>query len=146
LKNSTPNCIVYGELGRSPLDVFVKSRIDGFWSRIVNGKKDKISYILYKLLYRLDVCGVVLSQWLNCIRNPLYQCNMQQVWNGQFNVGCDKSIRYHVKTIIKGKFRVKLCNTVVNIVKCLNYRISKTEYGLEPYIIQFARKLLETHV
>lgn len=37
VKKSTPNCIIYGELGRVPLDVSVKARMIGFWERIVNG-------------------------------------------------------------------------------------------------------------
>ena len=31
VKKSTPNCILYGELGRFPIEVFVKSRMIGMW-------------------------------------------------------------------------------------------------------------------
>jgi hypothetical protein len=31
VKKSTANCILYGELGRFPIEVFVKSRMIGMW-------------------------------------------------------------------------------------------------------------------
>ena len=37
-KKSTPNCILYGELERYPISFQIKSRMTGFWKRIVNGK------------------------------------------------------------------------------------------------------------
>ena len=50
LKKTTPNIILYGDLGRYPLDIFVKARMIGFWQRIINGKLDKIAFKLYKIL------------------------------------------------------------------------------------------------
>jgi hypothetical protein len=35
LKKCTPNCILYGELGRYPIDMFIKCRMIAFWQRIV---------------------------------------------------------------------------------------------------------------
>jgi hypothetical protein len=35
LKKSTPNCILYGELGRYSIDIFIKCRMIAFWQRIV---------------------------------------------------------------------------------------------------------------
>ena len=51
LKNSTPNFMVYGELGRYPISVTVKSRMINFWCRLQEGKESKLSCLLYKLLY-----------------------------------------------------------------------------------------------
>ena len=42
-KKSTPNVMLYGEMGRYPIDLKVKSRMIVFWQRIVNGRSDKIS-------------------------------------------------------------------------------------------------------
>ena len=53
VKKSTPNCILYGELGRFPIEVFVKSRMTGMWKRLICGNQNKISAVLYKLFYTI---------------------------------------------------------------------------------------------
>lgn len=42
LKSSTPNYMIYGELGRVPLIVHMKTRIIAYWLKIIHGKQSKI--------------------------------------------------------------------------------------------------------
>ena len=42
-KESTPNLMLYRELGRQPISVLIKPKMIGFWQRLVNDKQDKIS-------------------------------------------------------------------------------------------------------
>ena len=51
-KKSTPNTILYGVLGRYPSEILIKSCVIGFWKRLVCGKQNKISCILYNLMYK----------------------------------------------------------------------------------------------
>jgi hypothetical protein len=46
VKKTTPNCIVYGELGRMPMSILDKARMIGFWECILNEKKEKISHTM----------------------------------------------------------------------------------------------------
>jgi hypothetical protein len=56
LKKSTPNCTLYGELGRYSIDIFfIKCRMIAFWQRIVCNRQDKIAAVLYKLLYNMHI-------------------------------------------------------------------------------------------
>ena len=48
---TTPNCLVYGELGRYPLDINIKCRMPCFWSRLMT--TEKLSSKIYKLLLKL---------------------------------------------------------------------------------------------
>jgi hypothetical protein len=48
----------------------------GFWARIVNGKKEKISRTLYDILYQLDLCDVYHSKLLNCVKDILNKCGL----------------------------------------------------------------------
>ena len=51
LKTSTPNFMLYGELGRYPLNVIVKLTMLSFWSKLIDGKQSKLSSLIYRLLY-----------------------------------------------------------------------------------------------
>ena len=53
VKKSTPHCMIYGELGRIPLNILIKARMVGFWQRIMCGKREKKSYTMYSILYQL---------------------------------------------------------------------------------------------
>jgi hypothetical protein len=51
LKATTPNCMIYGELRRYPLDIDFKLRNILCWSKLITGKDIKLSIISYRLLY-----------------------------------------------------------------------------------------------
>ena len=55
LEKSTPNCVLYGELGRFSIDIEIKSRMVAFCKRIICNKQDKIAVTLYKLLYKVHI-------------------------------------------------------------------------------------------
>jgi hypothetical protein len=40
--------MVYGELGRYPLDIDIKVRTISFWAKLISGKQTKLSAIIYK--------------------------------------------------------------------------------------------------
>jgi hypothetical protein len=42
LKTSTPNYMIYGELGRYPVEIDIKIIIISFWAKIICGKQSKI--------------------------------------------------------------------------------------------------------
>lgn len=67
--------MIYGELGRYPLEIQMKSRIISYWSRILNtGKDAKIA----KLIYDLGICmnheigGKI--HWYENIKHILNNC------------------------------------------------------------------------
>ena len=43
LKTSTPNFMLYGELGRYPLNITVKLKKFSFWSKLIDGKQAKLA-------------------------------------------------------------------------------------------------------
>ena len=69
VKSSTPNYMVYGELGRSPLYLLIKSRIVSFWCRMMHGKNEKFCYKLYKLLVHKFHNGYQSKWFLNLKKN-----------------------------------------------------------------------------
>ena len=42
-RTGTPMYMLYAELGRYPIEIYVKCRMIGFWNRLITGKQSKIS-------------------------------------------------------------------------------------------------------
>ena len=74
--------MVYGELGRFPMQIFIQSRMINFWSKVVCGKEEKLSYRLYKILYYMSEQGIFQSRWLHTIRIELFCKNVNLTISG----------------------------------------------------------------
>jgi hypothetical protein len=57
LKSSTPNYMVYGELGGYPIDIDIKVRTISYWARLLSGKQAKFSNVFYRLSRNLNENG-----------------------------------------------------------------------------------------
>ena len=130
-KKSTPNVILYGELGRYPIDLIVKSRMIGFWQRIVNSKSDKISNKLYSILLSMHKRGLFHSKWLMTVKNTLYDNGFEHIWDSHSNIPLNISKKIKLKLIEKYKESWK--EIIYVTPKCLNYRIFKHELQIEKY-------------
>ena len=52
-RKSTPSYMVYGELGRVPVPIKIKSRMVNFWGKVLNGKKE--IYSLYEIGEKYEI-------------------------------------------------------------------------------------------
>ena len=50
VNKSTPLYMIYGELGRYPLEIYIKCKMIGYWSRLILGKPEKLSFKAYQML------------------------------------------------------------------------------------------------
>ena len=64
--------MVYGELGRYPLEIDIKVRMISYWCKLIQGKQSKLSTIAYKLLYVKNFKNCKISAWINHIHKILY--------------------------------------------------------------------------
>ena len=71
MKSSTPLIMIYGEFGRFPLEIQVKTRMIKFWAKILTGKNTKISYKMYELLLYLHNKDIYSCKWILCIQKIL---------------------------------------------------------------------------
>ena len=78
--------MVYGETGRKPLEIDIKTRTLSFWSMLVTGKQSKLSFIMYYLLVELDENIIYTSEWIRFIRNTLNECGLSYIWSQQDSV------------------------------------------------------------
>ena len=65
LKKSTPNAMIFGELGRYPLDVNMKCRMLCYWYKLISPiHKNKFSSIVYCFTYKLYINKMIESNYL----------------------------------------------------------------------------------
>ena len=80
MKSSTPLIMIYGEFGRFPLEIQVKTRMIKFWAKILTGKNTKISYKMYELLLYLHNKDIYSCKWILCIQNILQDVGLNYIW------------------------------------------------------------------
>ena len=133
VKKSTPNIMLYGELGRYPIIILCKSRMAGFWQRIVNGKHDKIAYRLYKILLSLHQRDFFHSKWLLSIKDSLVSSGYADLWNSQDTILVPQNLGQLVKSKLLESYKLTWKDSIFNTAKCLNYRMYKTDLNFEQY-------------
>ena len=139
LKKCTPNVMVYGEFGRFPLEIMVKSRMIKYWCKLISGKSTKISCIIYKLLYYMYRTDIYSSKWILKVKNIIQETGLNYIWlnNDVENIDNFCSI---VNTKLHDHFTQKWNNDIFDSSKCLNYRLYKKELNLEKYICEMPLK------
>ena len=80
LNKSTPNCMVYGEVGKRPLKNGIHLRMLNFWVKVSEGKSSKLSSKIYNLVYKLHQNGIYDSPWLLSIKNILCHSGNPSFW------------------------------------------------------------------
>ena len=52
---STPLYMLYGELGRYPLEIIIKTRMVSFWNKLIMGKENKLSMKIYRYMLNQNI-------------------------------------------------------------------------------------------
>ena len=140
LKKSTPNFMVYGELGVYPLSVSVKVRMVNFWSKLVNGKESKLSNTLYRYIYCQNMRNGFQSTWLNFVKNVLDNSGLNNIWLSQGNFN-SKWLNENLKRNLKDRFIQKWRSDMENSSKGICYRLFKENFEFETTGTCFIQKI-----
>ena len=125
--------MVYGELGKHPLSVNIKANMLRFWSRIINGKESKLSYTMYQLLYNLHLSNVYTSDWIKSIKGILIEIGEPNIW---FNQSVNSNwLKHTCKHKLRDCYIQKWFESMYNSKSCYNYRLFKSNFTLEKYLI-----------
>ena len=115
----------------------------GFWHKLVTGNQNKISCILYKLMFNMHVGNIYSSEWIMKIKKILIDCNMSEYWVDHNRVRDTSYSRF--KHIYKDKltkmFNLKWTNDMQVSSKCSLYRNFKTEFVMEKYLLVLPKPL-----
>ena len=134
IERSTPNCVVYGEVGKYPIIHHVYKRMVSFWANVSEGKSSKLSSIIYKIIYKLHLDGSYDSPWLICIKRILCNSGNPIFWDEQEHLAPKSFMRSIVASQLKNQFEQEWELETYNNRKCVTYRIFKDEFKLEPYL------------
>ena len=75
--------MVYGEVGKYPLQVTVNKLLIGYWLRILQAADDTIVHIMYVISLRLYTKCEYKSQWLCRVNSILNMCGLSYMWDDQ---------------------------------------------------------------
>jgi hypothetical protein len=144
VNTSTASCMVYGETGCYPLQVFVNTRIVCYWGRLLTGPQTKLSAIMYKLMRRMSTDPTCCFPWLENIKSILNNCGMSYIWETESfpNLGW---LKCSVLQKTKDQFIQTWSSKILESSKCLNYRIFKDSFSLEPYLLSLPDKLRKNY-
>ena len=98
------------------------------------GKKNKLAFTLYKVLFQLDSCGEYHSQWLDTIRTTLRNVGIGEFWDNQFNYVKMNNLKESVDKGLREAYTQNWRDHIDKMRKCLNYRLYKTEYQFENHL------------
>ena len=141
LKQSTPNCMVYGETGQFPLRVHIKQRIVNYWAKLVSRpNKEALVCKVYSVLYQLHQRGSYTSPWLDGVRLILCENGFGNVWLSQSFIN-QEWLKQAMKLRLQDQYKQEWKSNIENMPKCITYNIIKDEWGLEQYLLSLPRNL-----
>lgn len=138
LKQSTPDFMIYGELGRYPLEIQVKTRMIAYWSKLLIGKETKLSKLFYNLAFHFNQ-EIGKIDWLDCIKTTLNHCGLSNIWLEQ-NIQNTKWLKVKVKNVLIDQFNQNWQSALQSSAKALNYRLYKEEIKFENYLDTLTKK------
>jgi hypothetical protein len=137
LRLSTPSMMVFGEIGKFPVNVSVKTRTLCFWYKLSNQcfHNGKLSSLIYNCLLTLYKNGSYKNKYLNFVETTLNELGMSSFWLNQgtvnFNVEWFKN---KVKRSLMDQFLQSWYSHVDNDDIFVNYRIYKTVFEQADYL------------
>lgn len=129
-RKSTPLYMLYGELGRYPIEISIKTRIIGFWTRIVTGNQFKLVNLLYQKLLQF---GGQQFKWIKNVQNILQEVGRNDLWVNQ-NENLPRNTHYVIKKVLIDQFVQKWHQSLNESSKGRNYSLFKSEFSFEQYL------------
>ena len=136
-RTSTPAYMLYGELGRYPIEIVIKTRMIGFWVRIITGKQNKLVNIIYQKLIHT---GEQKFSWTKHIQSILQEVGRNDLWTNQTE-NIPKNTNQTIKKALINLFIQKWHSLLNESSKGINYSLLKSEPTFEEYLKIIPRAL-----
>ena len=130
LNKSTPNGMVYGEVGQLSLQTKIDQRMINYWLRLSIKNETTIAYQLYTLSLKLFSSEVFESLWLKRIKTILDSCGMSHIWHNQDNLDI-KMVKSIISKRLEDTAIQKWYTSISASQMCVFYKEVKVEFGFE---------------
>ena len=134
LRPSTPSCMVYGEVGKLPLQVTIDKRLMSFWLRLLNKEESSLAHIVFMITHNLFVRYVYKAKWLCRVKHIVDNCGLSYLWLNQSMMDTN-----HAKQLIHTRIEeVALHNWYTDISTssmCTMYILFKKQLNFEDYLL-----------
>ena len=139
----TPKPMLYGETGVFDLRTLIDSRMVGFWARLRNCNKGKISSLMCCFTSNVNNksdndCNIRKFEWCKKIKCILECTGYSHVWDNPSL--CDKLMKKQISIKLKDIFRDKWLQNLDSNSQCTIYKLFKHNHCLENYLT-----LLDAH-
>ena len=114
LKASTPNVMVYGVTDCYPLITHGKCRIIAYWASIMCSKPEKLSFIMYGIIFKKFINETFSSLWLKYVKNKLDNCGLTNVWLSQSLTSC-KQLAPKLRQILEVQYHQEWESNIQNV-------------------------------
>ena len=133
LNKQTTNCMVYGEAGRKPLSITVKTRMVCFWHKTMTGAETKLSYKMTHLLRKLHEQNQHSSPWLKNIEQILNSCGMSNIWLNPN--ACDANwLKKKIEQTLSDQYIQEWESQINGMSSCITYKSLKPHFKQEKYL------------
>ena len=134
LRNNTPNYMIYGELGRFPIEIVIKLRMVNYWNSLLDSN-NKLSNILYKLIFKLHENNQIDFKWINYVKTIFDDIGLSFMWNDQIYVK-KEILKFIVKQKLVDQYIQHWFSQIHNSSRGEFYGSFKNEFMLEPYLLR----------
>lgn len=133
LKKSTPSYMIYGEFGIFPLEIDIYTRMVSFWSKLVTPESNKLSSMMYWILFSYNKLNYVKSNWVCTLKTILIECGLSGIWEQQL-VENPKWLKESVRQKLKDLFINSWFKSVNESGSGGNYCLFKESFIRESYL------------
>ena len=127
---STPSCMVYGEVGKLPLQVTIDKRLMSSWLRLLNKEESSLAHIVYMIAHSLFVCDVYKAMWLCRVKNIVDNCGLSYLWLNQSMIDINQA-KQLIHTIIEEVTLHNWYTYISTLSMCKMYRLISKQLNLK---------------
>ena len=135
----TSSAMIYGELGRVPLSVAIKTRIVSYWHRLLTCPTQKLASTMYNIVSHITHMGFNELKWSSYVKSILDECGLGYIWLNQHTTTREVStswLKAKVKTSLCDQFSQNWQEMIDTNKNCQAYKCLKSTHGVEQYLLR----------